>query len=168
MGKLREWIDAYAGIGTERRTWLASDPIARRGMHSAVEADRLLVTGRALGLDEAAVEELAEPFLDQFATPWAKIHAALIERAAVGTLAPRQDLMTQDEHKAMAITADLWNLLCRIVGQGRTRSADLGEACNHIHAIQHTILAQAAARAYPDRYRLLGDELTAVEAVQHQ
>ncbi len=73
------------------------------------------------------------------------------------------DLMTEDEHRAMALTADLWNLLCRVAASGRSRSSDLGEVCHHIHAIQHVILAQAAGRAYPGRYRLLGAELVADE-----
>lgn len=64
--------------------------------------------------------------------------------------------LTEDEHQAMQLTADLWNLLNQIVGQGRSRAGDLAEICHNVHAIQHVILAQAAARAYPDRYRLLG------------
>lgn len=70
--------------------------------------------------------------------------------------APHPDLLTDDEHKAIELAGELWGLLCRIVGHGRSAAADLSEACTHIHALQHAIMAQAAARAYPDRYRLLG------------
>lgn len=68
-------------------------------------------------------------------------------------------LLTDDEHAVMKTTADLWNGLCKITGRDQTRNADLAEACAHVHAIQHMVLAQAAARAYPDQYRLLGESL---------
>jgi hypothetical protein len=65
-------------------------------------------------------------------------------------------LLTADEHEAIDLTGRLANLMDRIVGEGQTRTADLNEVVQRIQAIQHMILAQAAARAYPDRYRLLG------------
>lgn len=65
--------------------------------------------------------------------------------------------MTEAEHQVMALTAELWNLLAgEVVGQGSSRGGDLRELGGHIHAIQHAVLSQAAARAYPDLYRLLG------------
>lgn len=67
-------------------------------------------------------------------------------------------VMTETEHRAMDLTAELWNALCVIAGTGPARPGDLAELCAHIHAIQHAILAQAAARAYPDRYRLMGGD----------
>lgn len=60
------------------------------------------------------------------------------------------------EHDALELTAELWNTLCRIAGQGPSRAADLAEVAHHIHAIQHAILAQAAGRAHPQMYRLMG------------
>lgn len=76
------------------------------------------------------------------------------------------DLLTDAEHKAMDLTAQLWNLLCAdVVGRGRSRQGDTTELCNHIHAIQHTIMSQAAARAYPERYRLLGGVIEEAEHV---
>jgi hypothetical protein len=65
-------------------------------------------------------------------------------------------LLTADEHEAIDLTGQLANLMGRIVGEGPTRTGDLNEVVQRIQAIQHMILAQAAARAYPDRYRLLG------------
>jgi len=47
----------------------------------------------------------------------------------------------------------------RIIGRGPTGEQDLSEFVIHLHAIQNMILAQAAARAYPDTYRLLGERL---------
>lgn len=69
---------------------------------------------------------------------------------------PRQELLTADEHRAVEMAGELYNLLCTITGRGETREADLNELVHHIHAIQRAVLKQAAARAYPDRYRLLG------------
>jgi len=70
------------------------------------------------------------------------------------------EMLTDDERKAIQMTAELWNQLCRIVGDGRTRDADLTELCTHIHAIQHAVMSQAAARAYPEKFRLLGGTIT--------
>lgn len=79
-----------------------------------------------------------------------------------------EDLLTRDEHQAMALTTELWNLLNRIVGHSRSRQADLQELAVHIHAIQNAILAQAAARAFPQQYRLLGETLAVVSVVSPQ
>jgi len=67
--------------------------------------------------------------------------------------------LTQDELVAMHFTAELANAFGRIVGDGQTRMDDLSEAVHHIHALQHMIMSQAAARAYPSRFRLLGESL---------
>lgn len=64
--------------------------------------------------------------------------------------------LTAEEHRAMELTAELWDAVAGLAGEGSPRNSDLAELRQHIHAVQHTILAQAAARAYPDRYRLLG------------
>lgn len=72
--------------------------------------------------------------------------------------AAERELLTDAEQRAMDLTADLMKLLSsKIISSGPTRSQDLNEAALRIHAIQHMIMSQAAARAYPDTYRLLGD-----------
>lgn len=68
-------------------------------------------------------------------------------------------LLSDDEHRAVELAGELWNLLSRVVDDGPTRDADLRELIAHVHAIQHTVMAQAAARAYPDTYRPLGGTL---------
>lgn len=63
----------------------------------------------------------------------------------------------------MAIVTDLggiWDRLCSIVGRDSSRSGDLSEACSHIHALQHMVMAQSAARQHPDKLRLLGERVT--------
>lgn len=68
-------------------------------------------------------------------------------------------MLTDQEHAAIEAAGQLWNALCRIVGDGPSRAGDLDELRFHIHGIQRAVMKQAAARAYPDRYRLLGEVL---------
>ena len=74
----------------------------------------------------------------------------------MGDSQERTDLLTSDEHAAIALAGQLATLLSMIIGDGTAREGDMQEAVHHIHALQAMILAQAAARAYPSRYRLLG------------
>jgi hypothetical protein len=67
------------------------------------------------------------------------------------------ELLTPLERQAVQQFADAWNTLCHVVGNGSTRERDLAEAAVHLHALQQMVLAQAAARAYPDLYRLAGE-----------
>lgn len=77
---------------------------------------------------------------------------------------PDLGLLTSEEQDALALTAELHKAMCGIAGDGPSRDNDLWESVLHIHAIQNMILAQAAGRAYPDRYRLMGETLTRTEA----
>lgn len=67
------------------------------------------------------------------------------------------ELLTEKEYEAVRVATKLWNLYKDIVGNGVTRTNDLNEFALHIHAIQQAILTQAAARAYPTEFRLLGE-----------
>lgn len=67
-----------------------------------------------------------------------------------------KELLTEDEHRALDLTAELANLIVTIIARGNIREDDVNEAVFHIHALQRMIGSQAAARAYPERYRLLG------------
>lgn len=67
--------------------------------------------------------------------------------------------LSADEKAALDLTAELTYVLGRVVGHDRTRHGDLAELLAHVHAIQHALMSQAAARAYPDRFRLLGESL---------
>lgn len=80
----------------------------------------------------------------------------------VGDVLSELDLpiLTDAEHAAIRMAGDLWGLLCRIVDDGPTREADLGELIPHVHAIQQAVMSQAAGRAYPELYRRLGSTLT--------
>jgi hypothetical protein len=66
-------------------------------------------------------------------------------------------MLTPNELAAMQMTAELANLVMGLViADGPTRQQDCAEFAQRVHAIQHTIMAQAAARAYPSEFRLLG------------
>jgi hypothetical protein len=68
------------------------------------------------------------------------------------------DLLTDAEHNAMDLIAQAGRAVGAVIGDGGApAAADFREAVTHIHALQQMVMSQAAARAYPDRYRLLGD-----------
>ena len=68
--------------------------------------------------------------------------------------------LTDAELNAISMTARLWDSLVQdIVANGPTREQDLAELASLIHGIQAKIMGQAAARAYPSLYRLLGSTL---------
>lgn len=69
------------------------------------------------------------------------------------------ELLTAAEHAVVEKLGELWGELCAIVDDGRTRDHDCFELVVHVHALQNAVLAQAAARAYPDTYRRLGSSL---------
>lgn len=65
--------------------------------------------------------------------------------------------MTAAEHRAMDLTAELVNVLVQeVIGDGPGRTGDVNEVVHHVHSLQRLIMSQAAGRAYPHRYRLLG------------
>lgn len=69
-------------------------------------------------------------------------------------------LLTPAEHRAVILAGELYTLIVtEIIGKDDSRAGDVRELCAYIHGIQHMVLAQAAARAYPARYRLLGGVL---------
>lgn len=81
----------------------------------------------------------------------------------VATGAPLPGPLTADELRAIDLAAELYNLLARIVGRSPSRAGDIGEFTIHIHGIQQAVMSQAAARAYPERFRLLGETLKATD-----
>lgn len=70
---------------------------------------------------------------------------------------PSTTLLTVGEREAIDLAGRLWGALTRVVGSGRTRDADLHELVVHVHAIQQAVMSQAAGRAFPGEYRLLGE-----------
>jgi hypothetical protein len=67
------------------------------------------------------------------------------------------ELLTTLEESFINKAGELMNLYKLICGHSATRQADMAEMCGHIHVIQQAVMAQAAARAYPELYRLAGE-----------
>jgi hypothetical protein len=70
------------------------------------------------------------------------------------------DALTELELKALKQSGELAQLIRQIIGDGPNSSHDWAEAAAHIHAIQNMVMSQAAARSYPDKFRLLGNKPT--------
>jgi len=68
------------------------------------------------------------------------------------------EALADEEREAIRLAGALYTLIQdRICGIGVTREADLAELRGKVHDIQRLIMAQAAARAYPDELRLMGE-----------
>lgn len=68
-----------------------------------------------------------------------------------------KDLLSELDREALEQAVVLWSTLQKIVGRGTPRNSDLREMMDHIHAIQNCIMSQAARRAFPDQFRMLGE-----------
>jgi hypothetical protein len=66
------------------------------------------------------------------------------------------DVLTPAERALVQELGGCYTRLELLVPQGPNREGDLAEARAAIHVVQRMILAQAAARAYPAEFRLLG------------
>lgn len=78
---------------------------------------------------------------------------------------PRDTFPTNDGSPAVLTVAEvacvkqcgaLAGMLASIVGHGASRDGDMRELIGHVHAIQQAVLSNAAGRAYPEQFRLLG------------
>jgi hypothetical protein len=65
------------------------------------------------------------------------------------------DLLTAAEREVLAVLGDVARQLRAVAGG--PGSADWLEAVPHLHALEQMVMGQAAARAYPQLYRLLGE-----------
>lgn len=71
---------------------------------------------------------------------------------------PGADLLTAEERDLVQDLGRWYTRLAAVTGDSpRTREDDLREAQLHVHALQRAVMAQAAARAYPAQFRLLGE-----------
>lgn len=66
------------------------------------------------------------------------------------TVAGSDELMTDMEHLVVQLLAESY----RAYSKTGVTGFDLREFASTIHKAQHQVMAQAAARAYPDLYRL--------------
>lgn len=69
------------------------------------------------------------------------------------------ELLTPAEHAFVALIGQAANLLNKIIGDGPQKVNDWNELVAPLHVLQRTVGAQAAGRAFPGMYRLLGYDL---------
>lgn len=74
-------------------------------------------------------------------------------------------MLSEDEREALSLTAQLAQACMKVIGKGPSAEHDWAEMAHRIHDIQHALMSNAAARAYPDTFRLLGGTLARVDAV---
>ena len=65
-------------------------------------------------------------------------------------------MLKDEEQKCIERLSDIYMELVDIMTDGLSKPYDTLEVTFHIHALQNMVMAQSAARAYPDKYRLLG------------
>lgn len=63
---------------------------------------------------------------------------------------PEEELLTETEHECVDALVRAWNLYLDI----NENPHDRDEFRHGLHRLQDAVLARAAARAYPERYRL--------------
>ena len=67
-----------------------------------------------------------------------------------------RQLLTAEEKRAVVLAGELFDAIHPTVGHGPARERDLAEFLYMVHNIQARSMGQAAARAYPEEFRLLG------------
>lgn len=68
-----------------------------------------------------------------------------------------EPLLTDKEHELIDALGDCADLFGEIILDGEEQEGDTSEVGSKICTLQNMVLAQAAARAYPDKYRLMGN-----------
>ena len=79
----------------------------------------------------------------------------------MGDLPPdaTSDLLTQDELDCIEALGECAGRLRRIIGDGPCAHHDWAEVADKIHQLQAMVMAQAAVRAFPERFRPLGGRI---------
>ena len=84
----------------------------------------------------------------------------------------QSELYTKNELKAIKLTTELAECLNKVIFNQSTdgdpdytiKSQDWAEVVIYIHALQKMVIAQGAARMFPDQFRLLGEMLPKEES----
>jgi hypothetical protein len=108
-------------------------------------------------IDEGRAAELIDCLFDGgSATVDADDHLVLAPAEALAAMVGTPGLLSEDELLAMEQLGTVAGTIRRIIGTGSQAGYDWGEAADKIHQLQAMVMAQAAARAYPDQFRPLG------------
>lgn len=65
-------------------------------------------------------------------------------------------VLSSREMELLSDIAEVYEGFLAVMENGPSREGDLREIIAHIHALQQAVMAQAAARCYPHKFRLLG------------
>lgn len=127
--------------------------------HSYIGTEHLL-----LGLireDEGVAAQILEHYDVTLTKTREVVMGLLVDYGAAdrGDLVAEGEVLTPNEHRVLTLTRRLANAIGKAVPEGANRSRDIDELVAHIHPIQHAFMAQAAARAHPSEFRLLGKSL---------
>lgn len=83
------------------------------------------------------------------------------------------ELLAEAEHEIITLLGRAYTMFRKEVVQcdplpepGSVERDDLDEFCDKVHQLQHTVMAQAAARAYPDMYRRVGKVFETIASEQ--
>ena len=125
-------------------------------LHRMTAVQDFVTCGFCRGITVASTTEPQAPPLDAAPKETCRCEFCESRRNGDGFTQP---LLSSIEQQIINAAGDLWTMMCAAIPEGPTRQSDLGELIVHIHAIQHTFMAQAASRAYPDLYRQLGSTL---------
>lgn len=66
------------------------------------------------------------------------------------------ELLTEQEKDIIKKLGEVWTDICGIIPPGPAQISDREELLFHIHALQMAIKSNAAGRAYPEEFRVLG------------
>jgi len=65
--------------------------------------------------------------------------------------------LAEAEQDLIALAGRLYTrIAAEVISDGPSRPGDLAELAAAVHVIQHMVMSQAAARRYPQQFRLLG------------
>jgi DNA-binding XRE family transcriptional regulator len=118
-------------------------------------------TYRAAEIPPASATAVTDGKPSHVETTGSAFNARAAASPGAGDIPESVGLLTADEREAVRRAGLLYTFIAeRVVADGATRNDDLAEVRAAVHLIQRTVLAQAAARAYPEEFRLLGKVLT--------
>lgn len=66
------------------------------------------------------------------------------------------ELLTEDEKRAIELAGECASLIFKIIKENGGFEHDADEICTAVHVLQRFVMSNAAARAYPGKYRMLG------------
>lgn len=104
--------------------------------------------GAALVCNPTHWTDVPDTATPEFMIGWFAAQAMII---AASTTA-----LTANEEAIIAKVADIAEDFIDLCGDGPTATHDWAEILPHLHALQQAVMAQAAARTYPTKYRPLG------------